>query len=81
MGKEKNVTVRRLAALLSQKWDREYSAVCGYVQSRLSISLARSFTQHLLRREMEKKGGGREPKGTSAVDRTEIRRTDLGLED
>ena len=80
MGKETNAVVKRLAALLSKKWDREYAAVCGYVRARLSLSLARSFS-HLLRGERERKGGGGEPKGTPAVDGTEMQRMDLGLED
>ena len=29
MGKETNAAVKRLAVLLSNKWDREYVAVCG----------------------------------------------------
>ena len=62
MGKETNAVVKRLAALLSRKWDREYAAVCGYVRACLSLSLARSFL-HLLRGERERKGGGGEPKG------------------
>ena len=80
MGKETNAAVKRLAALLSKKWDREYAAVCGYVRARLSLSLARSFS-HLLRGERERKGGGEEPKGTPAADRTEMQRMDLELED
>ena len=43
MGKETNAAFKRLAALLSKKWDREYAAVCGHVRARLSFSLARSF--------------------------------------
>ena len=69
IGKEMNVAVKRLAAILSKKWDREYAAVYRYVRARLSLSLARSFS-HLLRGERERKGGGGEPKGTPAVDGT-----------
>ena len=54
--------------------------MCGYVRARLSLSLARSFS-HLLRGERERKGGGEEPKGTPAADRTEMQRMDLELED
>ena len=57
MGKETNAAFKRLAALLSKKWDREYVAVCGYVRARLSLSLKISLS-HLLRGEMERKGGG-----------------------
>ena len=41
IGKETQAAVRRLAALLSKKWEREYSAVCRYVRARLLLSLAR----------------------------------------
>ena len=80
MGKETNVAVRRLTALLSKKWDGEYAAVCGYVRACLSLSLARSFS-HLIRGEREKIGGGRKPKETPAAGRTNMGQMDLGLED
>ena len=41
-GVETNAAIKRLAALLAIKWRREYSEVCGYVKSRLSIALVRS---------------------------------------
>ena len=80
MRKETNAELRQLLALLSKKWDREYLAVCEYVQALLLISLVRSFS-HLLRVEREKKGGGGEPRGAPATDGTEMRRMDLRLED
>ena len=78
MEMETNAAVKRLAALLSKKWDRGYAAVCGYVRAQLSLSLARSFL-HLLRGDRERKGGGGEPKVTPAADRTKMQRMDLGL--
>ena len=39
---------KHLAAKLAEKWQRPYSEVCGYVRSRISVSLARS-TSLLLR--------------------------------
>ena len=33
--------IRRLASLLSAKWGRHYSKVCGFIQARLAILLAR----------------------------------------
>ena len=65
MGKETNAAVRRLAALLSKKWGREYVVVRGDVRARLSLSLAISFS-HILREERERKGGRGETKGTPA---------------
>ena len=35
---------RRLAGLLAQKWERNYSEMCGYVRTRLSLSIIRSQT-------------------------------------
>ena len=43
-GQEATAASKRLAALLSVKWKRTYSEVCGFVRSRLSIALARSLT-------------------------------------
>ena len=63
MGKETKAAVKRLAALLSKKLDREYAETCGYVQARLSLSLERLFS-HLLRGEQEKTGVDKEPKKT-----------------
>jgi hypothetical protein len=41
-GVEATAASNRLAAMLSAKWHRSYSEVCGYVRSRLAISLART---------------------------------------
>ena len=38
---------KRVARLLSGKWQRTYSAVCGYVRSRLSVALVRTASQCL----------------------------------
>ena len=46
-GAEANAASKRLAALLSGKWRRTYSQVCGFVRSRLSIALARSASMCL----------------------------------
>ena len=48
MGRETQASVKRLVALLSNKWDREYEEIYGYVKARLSLSLEISFL-HLLR--------------------------------
>ena len=55
MEKETQAAVRKLAALLRNKWDREYLAVCGYIRACLWLFLERLFS-HLLREEREKKG-------------------------
>ena len=44
MGTETNAAVKRLAWLLSLKWERPYSEVCCFVRSRLSIALARGMS-------------------------------------
>ena len=42
LGKAASVTYKRLAALLSEKWDQPYSHVVGWLCCRLSYSLLRS---------------------------------------
>ena len=44
MGTEAKAASRQLASLLSKKWSREYPECCGYVRSRLSLSLVRSVS-------------------------------------
>ena len=46
-GKEAIAACKRLASLLANKWKREYSGVCGYVRSRLSIALVRTTSMCL----------------------------------
>ena len=47
MGKEAVSASRQLAKKLAGKWNRPYSVVCGYIRSRLSISLVRSVSMLL----------------------------------
>lgn len=47
MGAQATAATKRLASTLAFKWNRSYSEVCGYVRSRLSISLVRSMTRCL----------------------------------
>ena len=47
-GAEADAATKRLAALLANKWKRAYSEVCGFVRSRLSITLVRNAS-HCLR--------------------------------
>ena len=35
--------IRQLSARLSRKWNQSYSAVCGFVRSRLTLSLVRAM--------------------------------------
>ena len=46
-GAEATAASRRLAQLLSAKWKRNYSDVCSFVRSRLSVALARAASQCL----------------------------------
>jgi hypothetical protein len=41
-GREATVFLKRIAALLSEKWQRPYSEVCGYVNARMSIAIVRA---------------------------------------
>ena len=47
-GVEATAAIKRAAALLSAKWKRPYSEICGFVRSRISISLVRAAI-HCLR--------------------------------
>ena len=47
-GKEASAAMKRLASLLADKWQRQYSEMCGYVRSRMAISLAHSLS-HCIR--------------------------------
>jgi len=63
-GVEADAAVKRLAGLLSKKWNRTYSDVCGFVRARMALALARSTTMCLR--------GARDPtaryRGTGFVD-------------
>ena len=41
-GAEAESATKRLSSLLASKWKRAYSEVCGFVRSRLAITLVRS---------------------------------------
>ena len=41
-GAEATAASKRLASLLSKRWNRPYSQVCGFVRSRLSMALVRA---------------------------------------
>ena len=47
-GVEATATIKRVAALLSTKWKRAYSEICGFVRSRISIALV-GAASHCLR--------------------------------
>jgi hypothetical protein len=42
MGREANMFAKRLSAKLAKKWQKPYSQVCGYVNTRLSIAIVRA---------------------------------------
>jgi hypothetical protein len=42
IGKEARALLRRLLALLADKWDQPYLVVCGYVDACMSIAIARA---------------------------------------
>ena len=42
LGKEADFMMKRLAQLLSEKWQRPYSQVCGYLKARMSIAIVRA---------------------------------------
>ena len=42
LGEETKATVKQLARLLSRKWDRPYSQICGLIRSQLSVAIVRA---------------------------------------
>jgi hypothetical protein len=42
LGREVTFVLKKLSALLSEKWARPYSVVCGYVKARMSIATVRA---------------------------------------
>jgi hypothetical protein len=46
-GTEASAACKRLSSLLSAKWARHYSEVCGYVHAKIAISLVRSTSRCL----------------------------------
>ena len=42
LGKEAKVVLKRLALMLTEKWSKPYSEVCGYVNARMSIAIVRA---------------------------------------
>jgi hypothetical protein len=47
MGKQAVAASRQLARKLQKKWKRPYSEICGFIRSRLSLSLVRSVSMLL----------------------------------
>ena len=48
LGVEVTATLKRLASCLATKWKQSYSKTCGYVKSRIAITLVRA-THHCIR--------------------------------
>ena len=42
LGVEATATLKRLASRLANKWKQSYSKICGYVKSRIAITLVRA---------------------------------------
>ena len=42
LGVEATATLKRIASRLATKWNRSYSKTCGYVKSRIAITLVRA---------------------------------------
>ena len=42
LGREANFLIKKLAALLSEKWSTPYSTVCGFIRARISIAIVRA---------------------------------------
>jgi hypothetical protein len=45
-GKEAKIVLTRLALMLTEKWGKPYSEVCGYVNARMSIAIV--YATHLV---------------------------------
>ena len=48
LGVEATATLKRIACRLATKWKQYYSETCGYVKSRIAITLVRA-THHCIR--------------------------------
>ena len=42
LGVEATATLKRIASRLATKWNRSYSKTCGYIKSRIAITLVRA---------------------------------------
>jgi hypothetical protein len=42
LGKESRTLLKKLSALLAEKWEKLYSEICGYVHARMSIAMVRA---------------------------------------
>jgi hypothetical protein len=42
LGKESRTLLKKLSALLAEKWEKPYSEICGYVNARMSIAVVRA---------------------------------------
>jgi hypothetical protein len=42
LGKESRTLLKKLSALLAEKWEKPYSKICGYVNARMSIAMVRA---------------------------------------
>ena len=45
LGVEATATLKRIASCLASKWKQPYSKMCGYVKSRIAITLVRATHQ------------------------------------
>jgi hypothetical protein len=41
LGKEAKILLRKLSAMLAEKWEKPYAEVCGYANARMSIAIVR----------------------------------------
>ena len=39
LGKESRTLLKKLSALLAEKWEKPYSEICGYVNAQMSIAM------------------------------------------
>ena len=42
IGKESKLLLKKLSALLSEKWEKPYLEVCGFINARMSIAIVRA---------------------------------------
>ena len=42
LGKEAKTLLKRIAVLLSEKWEKPYSEVCGFVRARINMAIITS---------------------------------------
>jgi hypothetical protein len=56
LGEEAKILLKKLSAMLAEKWEKPHSEVCGYVDARMSIAIVRATLHYASCRTLEQQG-------------------------